>query len=113
MRLFFCPHAPGEGCECRKPRPGLVQQIGARYGIDLTKVPVVGDSLRDLQAGAAMGCPTHLVKTGKAAALGDAQLAALLAQVPGAQVHADLAAFAQTLIIDDAPPRSSGSGRAH
>ncbi len=109
--VFFCPHAPDDGCDCRKPRPGLVQQIGMRYGLDLSKVPVVGDSLRDLQAGAALGCPTHLVKTGKCAALDDAQVAAIVAQVPGTQMHADLAAFAASLIVDDAPPPRSAFGR--
>jgi len=95
--VFFCPHTPDDGCDCRKPMPGLFRQIGERYGVDLSQVPVVGDSLRDLQAGAAAGCPTHLVRTGKAAALSDDELQAWLAQVPGTQVHADLAAFAAHL----------------
>ncbi len=105
--VFFCPHPPDAACDCRKPLPGLVQQIGARYGVDLAKVPVVGDSLRDLQAGAALGCPVHLVRTGKCAALDDAQVAAIAAQVPGTTVHADLAAFAESLILDDAPLRGA------
>lgn len=105
--VFFCPHPPDAACDCRKPLPGLIRQIGARYGVDLAKVPVVGDSLRDLQAGAALGCPTHLVKTGKGAALDDAGIAALLAQVPGTAVHADLAAFAQSMIVDEAPMRGA------
>ena len=108
--VFFCPHPPDAACDCRKPLPGLMQQIGARYGIDLAKVPVVGDSLRDLQAGAALGCPTHLVRSGKCAALDDAQVAAIAAQVPGTTVHADLAAFAESMIVDDAPmPRGQAS----
>ena len=44
--VFFCPHTPEDACDCRKPQPGLFRQIGERYGIDLTTVPVVGDSLR-------------------------------------------------------------------
>src|SRR5690606_13821215 len=103
--VFFCPHPPDAACDCRKPLPGLMQQIGVRYGIDLAKVPVVGDSLRDLQAGAALGCPTHLVKTGKCGAPDDPQIAATAAQVPGTTVHADLAAFAESMIVDDAPMR--------
>ncbi|HZN86885.1 MAG TPA: D-glycero-beta-D-manno-heptose 1,7-bisphosphate 7-phosphatase, partial [Burkholderiales bacterium] len=67
--VFFCPHAPEEQCDCRKPLPGLMLQIAERYGVDLSEVPVVGDSLRDLQAGQAAGCPTHLVRTGKCAPL--------------------------------------------
>ena len=76
----------------------LFEQIGARFGVDLDDVPVVGDSLRDLQAGAAVGCPPHLVRTGKGAALDAAQLATLCAQVPGTRVHAELMAFADYLI---------------
>jgi D-glycero-D-manno-heptose 1,7-bisphosphate phosphatase len=96
--VFFCPHAPEDACSCRKPMPGLLEQIGERFGVEFADVPVVGDSLRDLEAGQAVGCPTHLVRTGKAAQLDDAQIAALCAQVPGTVVHADLAAFAEYLI---------------
>ena len=67
--VFFCPHAPEEGCGCRKPLPGLFRQIGERLGVDLAGVPAVGDSVRDLQAGVAAGCTPHLVLTGKAAPL--------------------------------------------
>jgi D-glycero-D-manno-heptose 1,7-bisphosphate phosphatase len=96
--VFFCPHTPEDGCDCRKPLPGLFQQIGQRYGVDLDDVPVVGDVLRDLQAGAAAGCRPHLVRTGKAARMGEAEIAALCEQVPGTTVHADLGAFAEWLI---------------
>lgn len=63
--IFFCPHPADSTCECRKPRPGLLKEIAARYNIDLTGVPTVGDSLRDLQAGVAVGCKPYLVLTGK------------------------------------------------
>ena len=96
--VFFCPHAPDDQCGCRKPLPGLFEQIGERYGVNLKDVPVVGDTLRDLQAGLAVGCEPHLVRTGKAAALDEAQLQQWLAQLPGATVHADLGAFADFLI---------------
>jgi D-glycero-D-manno-heptose 1,7-bisphosphate phosphatase len=96
--VFFCPHAPEEQCDCRKPLPGLMLQIGERYGVDLTHVPIVGDALRDLQAGMAAGCPTHLVRTGKAGQLDDVQLSLMLQQVPGTKVYADLGAFADALI---------------
>lgn len=96
--VFFCPHAPDEVCRCRKPLPGLFEQIGARYGVDMRHVPVAGDTLRDLQAGSAVGCEPHLVRTGKAADLDDDQIDAMLAQLPGAKVHADLAAFADFLL---------------
>jgi D-glycero-D-manno-heptose 1,7-bisphosphate phosphatase len=94
--VFYCPHSPDEGCNCRKPNPGLFHQIAERFGIDLKGVPVVGDSVRDLQAGAAAGCEPHLVLTGKAAAL---RGQALPPEYPaGTRVHEDLAAFAEWLI---------------
>ncbi len=96
--VFFCPHAPEDACNCRKPAPGLFVQIGERFGVDLADVLVVGDSLRDLQAGAAVGCQPHLVRTGKAAQLDGKQIAALCGQVAGTQVHDDLTAFADFLI---------------
>lgn len=96
--VFFCPHAPGEQCECRKPQPGLMREIGERYGVDLANVPMVGDTLRDLLAAQAAGCQPHLVRSGRAAHLDEAILADWLRQVPGTQVHADLAAFVQHLL---------------
>ena len=48
--IFFCPHAADSTCDCRKPKPGMLLQIGERFNVDLAGVPVVGDSLRDLQA---------------------------------------------------------------
>ena len=96
--VFFCPHTPDDDCDCRKPLPGLMQQIGERYALDLKNVPAVGDSRRDLQAAIAAGCEPHLVLSGKSAELDDDQRAALLAQVPGTQVHADLGAFADFLL---------------
>jgi D-glycero-D-manno-heptose 1,7-bisphosphate phosphatase len=115
--VFFCPHTPEDGCSCRKPLPGLFEQIGERFGVPLRDVPVVGDSLRDLQAGAAVGCQPHFVRTGKGGRLGDAAIEALCAQVPGTRVHADLAAFAEHLIRRERKSRvatgesDSGFGR--
>lgn len=51
---FFCPHAPGEACQCRKPAPGLLLQIAARYGVEPQDVWVIGQEAEHLQAGAAM-----------------------------------------------------------
>ena len=115
--VFFCPHAPEDACNCRKPLPGLFEQIGERFGVDLNDVPVVGDSLRDLQAGAAVGCKPHLVRTGKGVQLDEAALEALCAQVPGTIVHADLVAFAEHMIRAERKDRAdkgksdSGHGR--
>jgi D-glycero-D-manno-heptose 1,7-bisphosphate phosphatase len=65
--LFYCPHAADAGCDCRKPKPGMFHDIARRFNVDLTGVPSVGDSLRDLQAAAAVGAQPILVLTGKGA----------------------------------------------
>jgi D-glycero-D-manno-heptose 1,7-bisphosphate phosphatase len=63
--VFFCPHTGDSDCECRKPKPGMLREIGQRFAIDLADVPVIGDSLRDLQAAEAVGAKPMLVLTGK------------------------------------------------
>jgi D-glycero-D-manno-heptose 1,7-bisphosphate phosphatase len=99
--VFFCPHAATEQCDCRKPAPGLMNDIGLRYGVDLKNVPMVCDTLRDLQAAHNAGCPPHLVRTGRAAAADDATVAQWLQEVPQTVVHDDLAAFATHLVGAD------------
>ena len=109
--VFFCPHTPEEQCECRKPLPGMMLEIGERYGIDLAQVPMAADTLRDLQAAHAAGCEPHLVRTGRAAHLDDAALEHWCRLVPGVRVHADLAALAEHLIARDqrgSEPRAEG-----
>jgi D-glycero-D-manno-heptose 1,7-bisphosphate phosphatase len=93
--IFFCPHNPEsdeEACTCRKPQPGLFEQIRDRYGVDLSSVHTVGDTLRDLQAGSAVGCPTHLVRTGKS------QFKVPNGLPEGTLIHTDLMAFADWLL---------------
>ena len=63
--VFYCPHAADAGCACRKPQPGMFERIAACYNTDLSGVPAIGDSLRDLQAAAATGARPMLVLTGK------------------------------------------------
>lgn len=63
--IFFCPHAADSKCDCRKPKPGMLERIANRFNTDLTGVPAVGDSLRDLQAAASVGAQPCLVRTGK------------------------------------------------
>jgi D-glycero-D-manno-heptose 1,7-bisphosphate phosphatase len=87
--VFFCPHTQEDECECRKPKPGMLQQIVERFDIDPADTPMVGDSLRDLQAGAALGFELHLVLTGK----GRKTLAAGNLP-PNTKVHDDLRTFA-------------------
>ena len=107
--VFFCPHTPEDNCDCRKPKPGLLLDIGRRYGTALDAVPVVGDTLRDLQAAQAAGCEPHLVLSGRAQGLQGDALQALLAQVPKAQVHASLGAFTDFLLSRD-HTQDSGAG---
>lgn len=96
--VFYCPHTPNEACYCRKPEPGLLEQISRCYGLStLADVPYIGDSLRDMQAAATAGCAPHLVCTGRHADLLG------LSQAPEGfpattRVHADLAACVDHLL---------------
>ena len=63
--IFYCPHAPEDNCDCRKPLPGLFSQIREHSNVDLAGAPIIGDSIRDLEAGVAAGCTPILVRTGK------------------------------------------------
>lgn len=95
--VFYCPHAPDEGCHCRKPAPGLLEQIAERYGMPLAGVPFIGDSLRDMHAAAAAGCEPHLVCTGRHADLaGQTEVPAGFPA--GTRVHADLATCVDHLL---------------
>ena len=63
--IFYCPHGPDEGCACRKPKPGLYNQISQQFDTPLEGIPVIGDSLRDLEAARSVGAKPVLVRTGK------------------------------------------------
>jgi len=106
--VFFCPHTPEEDCDCRKPKPGLMRQIALRYGIDLRTVPMVCDTVRDLHAARSAGCEPHLVRSGRAAGLTDAQVAEIVALVSGTEVHDNLGAFVDFVlqrahVVDSSP----------
>lgn len=64
-RIFYCPHGPQDNCDCRKPKPGMLYLARDDMDIDLSQSYFVGDSLADLSAGAAVGCTTVLVRTGR------------------------------------------------
>ena len=98
--VFYCPHAPDAACHCRKPEPGLLEQIGERYGIDLHGVPMVGDTVTDLLGAVTAGCEPHLVLTGKGAAYLGRTLPDNFPKET--RTHADLAAFADFLIAREA-----------
>ena len=62
--IFYCPHSPGAGCSCRKPKTGLLEQAEAELGVSLIDSYFVGDSLKDLQAASAFNMTPILVRTG-------------------------------------------------
>lgn len=72
--IAFCPHVPDDGCDCRKPQPGMLLQIAEHYQTGLDGVWFVGDSLRDLQAAVTVGAQPVLVKTGKGSQIATGQL---------------------------------------
>ena len=90
--IFFCPHAADSNCECRKPKPGMLRDIAARLDAKLAGTPMIGDSLRDVEAAAAVGAKPYLVLTGKGR---QTREAGGLPQ--GTEVFADLAAIAARL----------------
>ncbi|MBM3384592.1 MAG: D-glycero-beta-D-manno-heptose 1,7-bisphosphate 7-phosphatase [Betaproteobacteria bacterium] len=90
--VFFCPHATDSNCECRKPRPGMLLEIAERLNTDLAGVPLAGDSLRDLEAAAAVGARPLLVLTGKGR-----KTRAAGGLPAGSEVFDDLAAIAARL----------------
>ena len=63
--IFFCPHTPEAGCECRKPSPTMLNDIADRFDVRLKDVVYVGDTLNDMLAAHAAGCQPYLVLTGK------------------------------------------------
>ncbi len=65
-KIYYCPHAPEEGCNCRKPKTALVQRAKKDFNINLSKSYFVGDKTKDIQTGKNAGCKTILVMTGKA-----------------------------------------------
>jgi D-glycero-D-manno-heptose 1,7-bisphosphate phosphatase len=62
--ILYCPHLPNENCLCRKPLPGMILELLSKFQVAPQNTYVIGDSLRDLQAGEAAGCKAILVKTG-------------------------------------------------
>lgn len=92
-RIVYCPHGPGDGCDCRKPQPGLLLRLAHHYGQGLDAVPVVGDSLRDLDAAIAAGAKPALVLSGN----GHKTAAELEKQGRAVETHSNLLAFARKL----------------
>ena len=88
--IKFCPHHPEQKCWCRKPNPGLLEDLATTYQLDLKEGCYVGDSLKDLRAAASAGCLGVLVLTGN----GIATKRVCPKHVP---MFSDLLAFAQDM----------------
>jgi D-glycero-D-manno-heptose 1,7-bisphosphate phosphatase len=91
--IYFCPHGPDDGCSCRKPKPGLLQQIEQELDIDPIQTVLVGDSLRDLQAATTFGIKPVLVLTGKGR-----KTLEQISQKQQVEVYQNLAEFVEALI---------------
>lgn len=62
--VYYCPHHPNAGCECRKPKPGMLTRAGREHNIELSSAYLIGDSTTDIEAGQRAGTQTSLVLTG-------------------------------------------------
>ncbi len=94
--IAYCPHLPDDNCDCRKPKPGLYQTLAKRHGFSLAGVPVIGDSLRDLQAAQQVSAKPILVRTGK----GQRTLAKGEG-LEGIPIYDDLAAAVDALLAEE------------
>ena len=97
--IAWCPHGPDDHCDCRKPLPGLIHQIETALNVSAEGAWMIGDSLRDLQAGAAANCQVALVKTGK----GEKTLPKLLTDeaLKDSKVFTDLSNFVNFILTSE------------
>jgi D-glycero-D-manno-heptose 1,7-bisphosphate phosphatase len=71
--IYFCPHGPDDGCDCRKPGVGMIKQAASEHSIDLANSWMIGDKKSDIETGFNAGIATALVLTG----YGESELSAL------------------------------------
>jgi len=92
--VYYCPHLPDAGCDCRKPKPGMFRALERELGVSVVGAPYIGDRMSDVDAAEAVGARPMLVRTGTGAAT-----VALLGsrRVP---VFDDLAAAARSLLAE-------------
>lgn len=91
--IFYCPHGAGDGCACRKPKPGLLLELAKRLDIELGGIPFIGDSPDDIAAARAVGARAIMLRTGRGKAAEDSA-----SGVDGIEIYDDLAAAASVLI---------------
>jgi D-glycero-D-manno-heptose 1,7-bisphosphate phosphatase len=95
--LFFCPHGPRDGCDCRKPRPGMLTDIGNRFQTSLGNVLFVGDNINDVNAARAAGAKPVVVKTGKGEQTAEMMAETNMNNIP---VYDDLADLVNSILED-------------
>lgn len=93
--FIFCPHGPRDGCDCRKPKPGMLTEIGNRFQTSLANVLFVGDNINDVNAAQAAGAKPVIVKTGKGE-----QTASMIAEnnIKNIPVYNDLADVVNSIL---------------
>ena len=92
--VYYCPHLPDAGCDCRKPKPGMFRALERDLKVSVVGAPYIGDRISDVEAAEAVGALPMLVRTGTGAAT-----AAMLAG-RRVRVFDDLAAAARSLLDD-------------
>ncbi len=107
--IFFCPHSEHDNCDCRKPKPGMFEELSSRLQFNLKDVYAVGDSLRDLQAANAAGAKPILVSTGKGHLTAEMlEQSAQPASIRSAPRFPDLASFVDDLLkVSEFPDSAS------
>lgn len=104
LGIQFCPHTDEDECLCRKPRAGMLRKAAAKWGLDLARSYLVGDSARDIQAGAAVGCTTFWVQTHYTDERTQRQREKMVV-APDYEVE-DLAGAAEAILQTTVPPES-------
>lgn len=93
--FYYCPHAPHDGCACRKPAPGLLQEAAADWTWDPERAWVVGDKVSDVDLALHSGMRAVLVLTGHGA-----QQAPKLGERRGVFVVQDLPAAVERILAE-------------
>ncbi len=93
--IFYCPHGPDDGCDCRKPKPGMLLEIGQRFNVPLKEVVFIGDSISDIKAASNANSKAMLVRTGKGVKAEKILQAECKASIP---VYDDLAAAVTAIL---------------
>ena len=94
--IFYCPHGPDDGCDCRKPKPGMLLEIGQRFNVPLKEVVFIGDSIADIKAASNANSRAMLVRTGKGAKAEKILQTECKASIP---VFDDLAAAVTAILL--------------